>query len=354
MKYLTLHHIPLPSLHVMGRGVGILLLLVLTACRPQLPKGVIGEGKMERILYDYHMMQGVAENTPADTGNMETYRYELMSAVFKKHGVTEEEFEKSMTFYCSDLQRLHRIYRNLGRRFEREASAYGETQVRDVYANLSADGDTANVWGGRPVLVVRSNVEENIMTWKQTCDSTWLPGDQLIWRFKPVSFSPRSYRSITADIVVHFTNDSIRSAFRTGTPGSQLDIQIRNNEGWTPAAIIGHLYLPVSNDPQDLTVIAATQVMLIRMHVEQKVVEEVAAPDSLASDSLAIDSVAKNVTPSDNERRRSPDEFRRQQDVEQKIDIVKEKPYVQPRQQGRRRMQPPHLAPQRRNTRNSR
>ena len=86
MKYLTLHHIPLPSLHVMGRGVGILLLLVLTACRPQLPKGVIGEGKMERILYDYHMMQGVAENTPADTGNMETYRYELMSAVFKKHG----------------------------------------------------------------------------------------------------------------------------------------------------------------------------------------------------------------------------------------------------------------------------
>lgn len=346
------------KLHPMRRATGILLsmllcmlaVLFLDACRPQLPDGVIGEGKMERILYDYHMAQGIAESTPPDSGNLETYRYELISAVFRKHGITEEQFEQSMTYYCSDLQRLHKIYKNLERRYEREANAFGQTTtVRDVYANLSADGDTANVWGGQPILVVRSTVQENLQTWQQTCDSTWLPGDQLIWRLMPVSFSSRNIRSITADLIVHYTNDSVRGGVRNGSTGSQMEVRIANPEGWTPASIVGHLYMPVGNDEQDMAVIAATQLMLIRLHVEQKIKPEILKTDSTATDSLSTDSMdATSSRTHENDRRLSPDEFRRQQPVDQKLDIVKEKPYIQPRQQqNRRRLQQPHLVPQR-------
>ena len=344
----------LPSFGSRSRSVIRLMLMTVLvvlvgSCRPQLPEGVLSEGRMERILFDYHMAQGVAEQTTPDTGNVETYRYELLQAVFKKHGITEEEFEQSMSYYCSDLQRLNKIYRRLERRFEREANAFGQTRVQDVYADLSAFGDTANVWGGRPLMVVRNTVQENIQTWKQSCDSTWMPGDEVIWRFMPVSFSPHGYRTLTADLVVLYTNDSIRSAFRYGTPRTQMEIRVANPEGWTPQAIIGHLYTSVGRDQQDMAVLAATNVMLIRLHMKQPEKLEALPADSISVASLATDSVEESSQPVD-DRRLSPEEFRRQQPVDQKIDIVKEKPYERPRQRGRRRMQQ-HLVPQRQNSR---
>ena len=343
------------NVHPLRRAMGFLLtsllcsfaILFLDACRPQLPDGVISEGKMERILYDFHMAQGIAESTPPDSGNTEVYRYELIQAVYRKHGITEEQFERSMNYYCSDLQRMHKIYKNLQRRYEREAMAYGQTNVRDVFANLAADGDTANVWGGSPVLIVRSKMEENIQSWHQTCDSTWLPGDELIWRLMPVTFSPRTSRSIVADLIVFYDNDSVRGTVHHGNTGQQLEIRVNNPEGWTPSAVAGHIYLPVSREGQDLSVIAARQVMLIRLHTRPKPV--VSTSDSLRVDSLAHDSLdVDTMRQADDGRRLSPDEFRRQQSVDQKNNIVKEKPYVQPQQRGRRRFQQQqHIAPRR-------
>lgn len=352
---MTAHYV-----HPLRRAFGFLLssllcsfvVLLLDACRPRLPEGVISERKMERILYDFHMAQGIAENSIPDSGNIETFRYELIQAVYRKHGITEEQFDKSMNYYCSDLQRMHKIYKNLQRRYEREAMAYGQTNVRDVFANLGADGDTANVWGGFPVLIVRSKMDENIQAWHQTCDSTWLAGDELLWRFIPVSFSPRTPRSVIADLIVYYDNDSVRGTVQYGNTGQQVEIRVSNPDGWTPAAVAGHIYLPVAREGQDQSVIAARQVMLIRLHTRPKVEEKPADADSLAVDSLAVDSTDEEASQrTEEERRLSPDEFRRSQSVDQKIDIVKEKPYVQPQQRGRRRMQQQqHIGPRRKNT----
>lgn len=323
--------------------------LILDACRPRLPEGIMSEGKMERILYDVHMAQGLAENTTPDSGNTETYRYELMQAVFRKHGITEEEYEHSMNYYCSDLQRLNKIYKSLEKRLEREALAYGQTNVRDVFSNLTADGDTANVWGGLPIIVVKTKAEENLQSWQQACDSTWQAGDELLWRFIPVSFSSRYVRSITADLIVYFDNDSIRGTVRHGMTGQQFELRVANPDGWMPSAIAGHIYTGIVKEGQEQAVLAATEINLVRIHIKPKQEDTVTVVvDSLATDSVVTDSVEE--ASATDERRRSPDEFRRQQNVDQKIDIVKEKPYVQPAQRGRRRMQQ-HVVPQRRQTR---
>lgn len=323
----------------------VAFLLTLGACRPQLPTGIIGEGKMERILYDFHTAQGIAENITPDSGSSEAYRYELIQAVYRKHHITEDEFERSMNYYCSDLQRLHRIYRNLERRFERETAAFGQANVHDVYADLSADGDTANVWGGRPVMVIRSDIHSNLLSWRQECDSTWLPGDELMWRFMPIPFSSRCMRDLVVDLVVQFTNDSVRGSVRHTSPITIQELRVANPEGWTPKSISGHIYTASTATPQDLAVIGITQIMLVRFHTRHAVSQEVAVTDSLLSDSIHSTSIVSDSLSADSadldDRRLSPDEFRRQQSVDQKIDVVKEKPYK--RQQGRRRVQQPHL-----------
>ncbi|MCR4994754.1 MAG: DUF4296 domain-containing protein [Bacteroidales bacterium] len=335
-----------PSLSSLVRSVLTMLCIGVTAtflsgCRPKPPKDIISVGKMERILYDFHMAQGYAECTPHDSVPTDVYRYELIQAVYRKHGITEEDFEYSMAFYCSDLQTLHKIYANLERRFEREAAAYGETNVKDVYSDLSADGDTANVWGGQPIMVVRNSSRENVLSWHQECDSTWLPGDVLLWRFNPQPFSSRRMSIFVADLVVNYTNDSVRAAVRSSSSSSVVELRVPNPDGWTPRSLSGHLYVPVNSNEQEQTTLAATQIMLIRFHTQKPFV---AAKDSLtataAADSLTTDTIDADSAGRDDERRLSPDEFRQQQPVDQKIDIVKQKPYVRQPQQGRRRMQP--------------
>jgi hypothetical protein len=41
------------------KSIAVLCLVaVLASCKPPLPDGVLSEGKMERVLYDFHLAQG--------------------------------------------------------------------------------------------------------------------------------------------------------------------------------------------------------------------------------------------------------------------------------------------------------
>lgn len=37
------------------------------SCKPAPPDGVLGAGKMEDVLYDYHMAQAMAQQMPGDS-----------------------------------------------------------------------------------------------------------------------------------------------------------------------------------------------------------------------------------------------------------------------------------------------
>ena len=161
-------------------------MVALVACKPGLPKGVMSESKMVDILYDYHLAQSMP--TQYDQDGKELVRqdnFTYMQAVFKKHGITEAEFDTSMVFYCGDMKRLNAIFNRVSLRLERDASALGVTSgPRDIYAGLKAFGDTANVWSGRQLYAVKDNSFDNIQSWEILCDSSWLQSDDVMWRFK--------------------------------------------------------------------------------------------------------------------------------------------------------------------------
>ena len=58
---------------------GILCVLLLGACQPDVPSGILSEDDLEEVLYDYHLAQGAAENTG---GDMEIQRYLYVQSVF--------------------------------------------------------------------------------------------------------------------------------------------------------------------------------------------------------------------------------------------------------------------------------
>ena len=310
----------------------LLALLALASCKPELPPDVISEHRMENILHDYHMAQGLAENTPREDGvTGEMLLHEYHNAVFRKYDITQEQFDRSMSFYCSDMTRLVRIYEHVTKRLEREAELYGIQAAnlnRDAYAELSEEGDTANVWHERMVIAMKPRPLENFFSWRIETDSTWLEGDDLFWRAQVTQLS-RSAGIMHVDLVVTYTTDSVRSAITHYTSSRFVEVRITSPVGWMPREVAGHAYLPINDDSEDYRLMLIHNPILVRIHKPESVRMQ-AQPDSLAADSIAIaDSLRADSVATDSlaGRRLSPTEFREQQDVERTIHVIKEQQF---------------------------
>jgi hypothetical protein len=127
----------------------VLVVCLLASCKPALPGDIISPGKMEDILYDYHLALAMLQHDNKGSENLvwqETYKL----AVLEKHDVSEAEFEKSMEYYMRHADLMHDIYENLAERMEEEAVAQGATASDlNQYGSLTARGDTADIWAGR-------------------------------------------------------------------------------------------------------------------------------------------------------------------------------------------------------------
>ena len=318
------------------------LLPIFVACKPSRPSGVISERKLERVLYDFHIAQGMVEHVPrSGDQDYESMRYELQQAVFRKHDISQEDFDRSMVYYLSDMEKMSVIYNHIAERLEREADALGVAAgPRDMYAMLTQHGDTANVWSDRPLFAIRNRQIHNFQMWRLVCDSTWLPGDDILWRFELKQLALQSYghSELFADIVVVFDNDSVRSHLTSIDTKQDVELRIDNSEDWLPRSISGHLFATPTTDPQQERIFIAYSPSLIRFHKHKTVDVDT---NSLFFDSLSEDSISRISTDSVTNRRLSPEEFRNLQPVDRTIDVVKERPYVAPRKNNKKRFVQP-------------
>lgn len=313
----------------------ILALMLMAACKPKLPEGVLSEGKMERVLYDYHIAQGMTKTAPREEGiSAEQYAYELVEAVCRKHGITQAELDTSLIYYCSDLEAMNRIYRHVAKRLEHDAEVYGAASgPRDVYASLTATGDTANVWADRPLIAIKSSVRENLQAWTMECDSTWLPGDDILWRFQTMDIHERGLGNLYADLVVTYDNDSVRAVQQTIVGDQTPELRLNNPKGWTPRRLTGHLYIAARSEARNGHLIIASSFALIRFHKSEEVRRTFAA-DTIHTDSIPEDSIdARQLTDTvraitAGDERILPTELRDRQQVEHTINIVREKEYT--------------------------
>ena len=178
----------------MRRIFYILLLLVTTlfaSCEVEMPEDVIPQGKMEALLYDYHLAQSMSsEYTSAD------YKEKLFFAyLFSLHGITQEQFERSMEWYNRYPGHLQRMYANLEKRLEAEVekmNSAGGAREEDVNletAYLAAD--TADLWtGSRNRMLACSMLDSHLsFGFDVPEDSTFVAGDSICFSFDAIFFT---------------------------------------------------------------------------------------------------------------------------------------------------------------------
>lgn len=185
-----------------------LILLLLAACKPEVPNQVIQPGEMEDVLYDYYLAQGMSY-VPTEESAEYTREYNRRLAL-KKHGYTQADFDSSMVWYFNHLEDLFKIYERVQHRLGEDALAQG-TSVRELqqFTTYLHTSDTTDVWEGKRYLLLYPQAPFHIYQFKQTADSSYHVGDSFIFTYGSTFFMQSGTRNAQVYLALTYDNDSV-------------------------------------------------------------------------------------------------------------------------------------------------
>lgn len=278
------------------------LLFCVSSCKPSLPGGVLSKSKMTDILYDYHLALAMAHmDDNGDKGQSLAYR----EAVLRKHDVTSAEFDSSMVYYMRHTELLEDVYKDLTDRYNNEITAMGgSAKEGGEFANLSATGDTANVWNLATSMVFMPVKPFNSTSFDIKVDSTFHKGDRLMLDFDAQFIYQDGMRNGVAMLAVQFGNDSIAQRTIMIQSTQHYSVELSDADSLGIKSVKG--YFMLMNDDNGMGVSSQTtlklmfleHIKLIRMHPLKPVAEPAGSASSASSDSLRKDSASSSSSSS--------------------------------------------------------
>lgn len=259
----------------------------LISCKPGVPNKYVQPGKMEDILYEYHIAEGISGQSKAENERAINQRaYQL--AILKQHGVTEAEFDSSMVYYMRHTEQLHTIYENVVKRMDNEATSLGTSANSIGDASLSANGDTANVWTGNRSLVFTTSQPFNLSTYSFKTDTTFHKGDALALNFDTQFIYQDGVRDGIAVFAVRFGNDSVAYRRMNISSSSRYNMQINDYNHLGFKEIRGFFILGnnsyMNQSTSTLQILFVQNIRLIRMHENKNTKQPVVRQDSIQRD----------------------------------------------------------------------
>ena len=278
------------------------LLFCVSSCKPSLPSGVLSKGKMTDILYDYHLALAMAHmDDNGDKGQSLAYR----EAVLRKHDVTSAEFDSSMVYYMRHTELLEDVYKDLTDRYNNEITAMGgSAKEGGEFANLSATGDTANVWNLATSMVFMPVKPFNSTSFDIKVDSTFHKGDRLMLDFDAQFIYQDGMRNGVAMLAVQFGNDSIAQRTIMIQSTQHYSVELSDADSLGIKSVKGYFMLMNGDNGTDVSSQTTLKLMflehikLIRMHPQKPVASPAGSSSSASSDSLRKDSASSSSSSS--------------------------------------------------------
>ena len=272
------------------------LLFSVSSCKPSLPSGVLSKGKMTDILYDYHLALAMAHmDDNGDKGQSLAYR----EAVLRKHDVTSAEFDSSMVYYMRHTELLEDVYKDLTDRYNNEITAMGgSAKEGGEFANLSATGDTANVWNLATSMVFMPVQPFNSTSFDIKVDSTFHKGDRLMLDFDAQFIYQDGMRNGVAMLAVQFGNDSIAQRTIMIQSTQHYSVELSDADSLGIKSVKGYFMLMNGDNgtgvssQTTLKLMFLEHIKLIRMHPQKPVAAPAGSSPSASSDSLRKDSAS--------------------------------------------------------------
>lgn len=258
---------------------------MLASCKPQVPSSYIQPDDLADILYDYYMCNSLAEQSDDPDYNHRVYYL----AVLKKHDVSEAEFDSSLVYYYTHAERLAKIYETVANRMKSEATKLGASVGEmSKYANLTSQGDTANIWNESTCAMLMPAPPYNRLDFSLKADTTFKRGDSFVLNI----MANFMYQSGTKDGIIYakvsYTGDSTAVFYANVNSSGLSRLQIPANNEADIKSIDGFFYLGQgSDDSFTRKILFIDDIQLIRFHRKKDDVPATAETTPPANDTLA-------------------------------------------------------------------
>lgn len=101
----------------------IIIFILIQGCNSGIPKGIIQPDKMEKVLFDVHVVDGyISTINNQDTSKIIASSY--YNGIYKKYGIDSVLYNKSMDYYYSHPVVLNEIYTKVEKSFTLENAKY--------------------------------------------------------------------------------------------------------------------------------------------------------------------------------------------------------------------------------------
>lgn len=263
--------------------------LLLFSCKPSVPNKYIQPGKMENILYDYYLADGMSGRN-GDYRSLAMYK----AAILKKYDVSSADFDSSMVYYTRHTEELHKIYERLAERISAEAVSLGATAGDiDKYGVISSKGDTANVWREARTMILSQYSSFNVNSYSIKTDTAYHKGDRLVLNFDAQFIFQEGMRDGVAMLAVVFGNDSVASQNVRMSSSNHYSVQVGDDKHLGIKEIKGFFLLNNgANNPlqtsSTLRMMILHNIHLVRIHESKDknkdvkvVTDSIRKPDSV-------------------------------------------------------------------------
>ena len=224
------------------RWILLACLAFLTSCGKEIPDDIIQPDQMEQVLYDYHLSMGMSSNNLKNTEKVAHKHY-----IFKKHGITEAEFDSSMVWYTRESQELMGIYENLNKRFSREYNHVERLLESREDANMrtSVSGDTVDIWRKADMYWMTKAPLNNQLAFEIKSDTTFHERDAFLWSMDYIFFSPGE---VVMGMNVVYENDSVIGTTQVVNESGSQSIYLHTDSAYRVKMLNGFIYVPNDSD----------------------------------------------------------------------------------------------------------
>jgi len=270
----------------------IFFLLMVISCKPTVPSEFIQPDDMEDILYDYHLAEAMARNDYS--GEAEVTRIAYYQEVLKKHEVTEAEFDSSLVYYYSHIDRFKNIYNRVNERLNNEAKQLGAVVGDKRFTQLSVSGDTMDIWKQERDILLIPYPTHNRYEFTVKADTSFRAGDAFTFQFHCEYISQNSNKDAVVVLKATYSNDSIVQVSTHANSAGFTQLNLPTNKYGLLRQLQGFIYL--TNDGTfTMKLMFVSNIQLVRFRHEQ--------PEKTLQDADNQSNKEDSIPSTDNSRR---------------------------------------------------
>ena len=245
-------------------GFWALLAVVMVACKVERPGYVHSDGVMEKVLYDYHIAKAMGENLDYN----EQYKRTLyLNAVFKKHNITQAQFDTTMAWYARHPEVVNEVYDIVRERLMASRENYNHlVSLRDGKPTKSKAGDSIDVWIWDRIHMLSGMPLDNKLMFTLPSDDNYQASDTIKWtvgfNFLSEQLVDTTKRPIMA-MQVAYAKDTIVSALCRIDSSQVAQLVLQADTLGDIKELRGFIYYPTNQPKQTLLI---DSVSLMRYH----------------------------------------------------------------------------------------